>query len=276
MSSLRPTISLIVFLLVAFVIPWSTWITLRLKHVAFPEGTLAFMAGAAFCSVGGVVATYVAKGRSGVKDLARRCVFYRVPFAWWLYALFLAVAMHTIATIIYGIAHGDVGPVRPTGLFHQWWLFYTFLFILFQGPLAEELGWRGFLLLHLMDRYSPLGASVIVGLVWAAWHINLFFSPPASLALFVASTVALSILMTVLFLHTRGSVLLAIVMHWSGLPGKYIVGTSFPAAQQPPDWLRAAVLIAVAVIIAAMMGSNLSRVGPTKRSAQDVLRELCG
>lgn len=234
MSPQRRTISIVVFLLVACVIPWSTWITLRLKHVAAPENTLAFMASAAFCSVGGVVATYIAKGRSGLKDLAHRCVLFRVPFAWWLYALFLALAMHTIAAIIYGIAHGEVGPVRPLELFHQWWLFYTFLFILFQGPLAEELGWRGFLLPHLMDRHSPLGASVIVGLVWAAWHIDLFFShPPASWALFTASAVALSILMTVLFLHTRGSVLLAIVMHWSILPGKYIVGTSFPAAQQP-------------------------------------------
>ena len=261
MNPLRPRISLIVFLLVAFVVPWSTWITLRLNHVAAPEFTLAYMASAAFCSVGGVVATYLAKGRSGVRDLAHRCVLYRVPVAWWLYALFLGLAVHAVATMIYGIAHGQVGPVRPTEWFHQWWLFYTFLFILFQGPLAEELGWRGFLLPHLMDRYSPLRASVIVGLVWAAWHINVFFLPVASGALFAASAMALSILMTVLFLRTRGSVLLAIVMHWSGLPGKYIVGTLFPASQQPPDWLRAAVLITVAIIIAATMGSNLSRMG---------------
>ena len=36
-------------------------------------------------------------------------------------------------------------------LFHQWWLFYMFVFGLFQGPLAEELGWRGFLLPHLLN-----------------------------------------------------------------------------------------------------------------------------
>lgn len=47
MSPQRRTISIVVFLLVACVIPWSTWITLRLKHVAAPENTLAFMASAA-------------------------------------------------------------------------------------------------------------------------------------------------------------------------------------------------------------------------------------
>ena len=133
-----------------------------------------------------------------------------------------------------------------------------FLFILFQGPLAEELAWRGFLLPRLPGKCSPLRASMILGVVWAAWHINVFFSPISEWALFTASAVALSILMTVLFLHTRGSVLLAIVMHWSVVPGKYIVRSLFPAAQEPPDWLRAVVVISVAVIIVAVMGGRLS------------------
>jgi hypothetical protein len=185
-------------------------------------------------------------------------VLYRVPVAWWLYALFLTLAVHVVATVIYGTVHGRVGPVSPMELFHQWWLFYIFVFGLFQGPLAEELAWRGFLLPRLLDKCSLLEASVILGLVWAAWHINVFFSPISTWALFTASAVALSILMTVLFLHTRGSVLLAIVMHWSVVPGKYIVRSLFPAAQEQPDWLRAVVVISVAVIIVAVMGGRLS------------------
>jgi uncharacterized protein len=256
---------MLVFFLVAFGIPWATWIALKMKHVAFPEGRVAFMVSAAFCSAGGVVATYIADGRSGVKDLVHRCVLYRVPVAWWFYALLLPFAVHTIATVIYGTAHGKVGPVRLMQLFHQWWLLPIFLFILFQGPLTEELAWRGFLLPRLLDRYSPLGSSVVLGLVWAVWHINVFFSPIASWTLFSASAVAFSILMTVLFLHAQGSVLLAIVMHWSVLPGKYIVEALFPAAQEPPDWLRAAVLMTVALIIVALSGRRLSRAGSNLR-----------
>ncbi len=161
----RPWVSMSVFFLVSFGIPWATLIALRMRHVAFPEGTLAFMVGAAFCSAGGVVATYVANGRSGVKELARRCVLYRVSVAWWLYALFLTLAVHAVATVVYGAVHGRVGPVSPAELFHQWWLLYIFVFGLFQGPLAEELGWRGFLLPRLLDKCSPLEASVILGLV---------------------------------------------------------------------------------------------------------------
>jgi membrane protease YdiL (CAAX protease family) len=144
-------------------------------------------------------------------------------------------------------------------LFHQWWLFYVFAFGLFQGPLAEELGWRGFLLPRLLSKYSPLLASVILGLVWAAWHINMFFSPISTLVLFTASAVALSILMTVMFLYTRGSVLLAIVMHWSVMPGKEIARISFPAAPEPPDWLRAVVVIALAAVVVVITGERLTR-----------------
>jgi membrane protease YdiL (CAAX protease family) len=152
-------------------------------------------------------------------------------------------------------------------LFHQWWLFYVFVFGLFQGPLAEELGWRGFLLPRLLNKYSPLIASVIAGLVWAAWHIEVFFSPLPALALFTAGAVALSILMTVLFLHTRGSVLLAIVMHGSVMPGKDIASISFPATQEPPDWLRAVVVITVAVSVVAITGKRLRLQAPSRMNA---------
>jgi membrane protease YdiL (CAAX protease family) len=255
----RPRASMIAFFLVSFGIPWATWIALRIKHISFTEGIpLALMVGAAFCSAGGVFATYIENGRSGLKALARRCVLYRVSVAWWFYALFLILGIHAAATVIYAAVHGGVGPVRPLELFRQWWLFYMFVFGVFQGPLAEELGWRGFLLPRLLNRYSPLGASAILGLVWAAWHINVFLSPISTVALFTASTVALSIMMTVLFLHTRGSVLLAIVMHWSVMPGKDIARISFPAAPEPPDWLRAVVGITVALIIVVATGGKLS------------------
>jgi membrane protease YdiL (CAAX protease family) len=268
MDASRKNAAVIVFFLVAFGIPWATWISLAFLHVAAPETTPSFMIGASFCSLGGVAATYVASGASGLKDLARRCVLYRVPIVWWIYALFLPLALLACASVIYGIAHGKVGPVRPTELFHEWWLFFMFAFGLFQGPLGEELGWRGFLLPSLLEKYSPLTASLILGLVWALWHLPTRFLPGGpyylrtifGTLLFTASAVALSILMTVLFLHSRGSIQLAIAMHWSIMPSSEIVKISFPAAQLTPDWLRAVVVIVVATIVAALMGRRLGEI----------------
>ncbi len=64
--------------------------------------------------------------------------------------------------------------------------------------------------------------------------------------------------MTVLFLHTRGSVLLSIAMHGSVLPGKDVARISFPASAEPPDWLRALVLIVVAIIVVVIAGKRLT------------------
>jgi uncharacterized protein len=253
---------MIVFFLIAFCVPWATLIAARRAHVAFPEGTPVFMLGLAFCSLAGVIATYIESGHAGLKKLAKRCTLYRVPVVWWLFALFLPMGVHAIATLIYGVAHGGVGAIRPMEIFHQWWLFYVFAFGLLQGPLGEELSWRGFLLPRLLNRFSPLGASVILGVIWGVWHLNVLFSPPSTIALFAASAVALSVLMTVLFLHTRGSVLLAIVMHWSVVPTKDIVRISFPAAPQPPDWLRAVVVITIALLAIAITRGKLYASSP--------------
>jgi hypothetical protein len=75
MSFSRRTAATVVFLTIAFGIPWGTWIALRVRHASFPQGPpLAFMIGAAFCSGAGVIATSIEAGRSGIRPMARRCV----------------------------------------------------------------------------------------------------------------------------------------------------------------------------------------------------------
>ena len=46
---------------------------------------------------------------------------------------------------------------------------------LIRGPLGEELGWRGYLQNELNKRFSLLKASLIVGVIWAVWHLPLWF-----------------------------------------------------------------------------------------------------
>src|SRR6266404_3449149 len=88
------------------------------------------------------------------------------------------------------------------------------------GPLNEELGWRGFALPRLLQRRSPLAASVGLGVVWAFWHLLVFFVPGwpghgQSLATYVVIVVCYSIFMTAAHLSTRGSLLIAVLFHTS-------------------------------------------------------------
>jgi membrane protease YdiL (CAAX protease family) len=101
------------------------------------------------------------------------------------------------------------------------------------GPLGEELGWRGFALPDLLKRRSPLAAALILGAIWAAWHLPTFFIPTLtqshlSIPIFFVNSLALSVIMTWLFLHTRGELLLMILVHLMANFCAGVLGVSFP------------------------------------------------
>lgn len=53
-------------------------------------------------------------------------------------------------------------------------LFYI-IFLFFFGPLPEELGWRGIALPELQKKFSFKVSVLILGFMWASWHLPLFF-----------------------------------------------------------------------------------------------------
>jgi len=190
-----------------------------------------------------------------------------VPVAWWLYALFLPVAYYSVATIAYGLTHGGIGEVKPFELVR---LFSpAALFWLITGPIGEEAGWRGFLLPRLLSRYSALVSSLILGVIWSVWHLPLyyssFFSSIWGTMVFTLDLVCATVLMTVLFLHTTRSVLLAVVLHWSMNVSPAVVSGVFPSVQPESEMVILIWGLGVLVITSLAMVVAL---GPTlKRSA---------
>src|SRR5438876_5408855 len=109
-------------------------------------------------------------GRAGVRDLARRCLRWRVGPQWYLFALIsVPVGVVVCASAIFGLA-----PLHA--LLDQWPLLFPvvvpqlLLFIVFSN-VAEEIGWTGFLQARLQERHGPLKASVIVTLPFALFHL---------------------------------------------------------------------------------------------------------
>lgn len=83
------------------------------------------------------------------------------------------------------------------------------------SPLGEEFGWRGYALPRMLERWSPLLAGTILGLVWTLWHVPAFLfsgivvTPLADIGWYALGTTALSWLMTWLHVRGRGSLLVA-------------------------------------------------------------------
>ena len=119
---------------------------------------------------------------------------------------------------------------------------------------GEETGWRGYALPRLAERMGLAWGSVLLGVIWAVWHLPLFFMPVTdvfgqSLPTYVIQVTALSVAMGWLYAHTNGSLLLIMLMHASINNTKDVVpslvqGAANPWAlsTSPVSWLTAGLL----------------------------------
>ena len=84
------------------------------------------------------------------------------------------------------------------------------------GPLFEEPGWRGFVLPRLESRLSPVTSSLLLGAIWAAWHLPFFLYPgwtECPVWIYFLIVIGLSVLMTFAANLARFGVIASILMH---------------------------------------------------------------
>src|SRR5215212_8949135 len=178
------------------------------------------------------IMTGVTEGRAGVRRFLRRFVLWRVGFRWYVFAF---VGVPVIALLSVVVTPGVLGSFQGLGVLAPLPLLGIFAYALFPGgALGEEPGWRGYALPRLQALHGPLVGSLILGPLWALWHLPLFFTPwnvltTFNLVVFVLATTCLAIMYTWVFNNTKGSVLMAILIHatfnWSTVP----LGTLFPS-----------------------------------------------
>jgi membrane protease YdiL (CAAX protease family) len=119
----------------------------------------------------------------------------------------------------------------------------TFLYIVvFAGPLFEEPGWRGFALPRMQTRWGPLAGTLILSVLWAAWHFTEYLTSPDFAAtngggltpraagVLLLDAISFSVVITWVFNHTRGSVLVAILAHTAINWSQVMTSAVFPAA----------------------------------------------
>jgi uncharacterized protein len=201
-----------------------------------------------------IIVTSLAEGKCGLKDLLSRLVRWRVGVRWYAVALGLPAVLALTTTGVQLLLGGSAA-VRLGGL-------SVLNFIVFVFVVGEELGWRGYALPRLLARRSALAASLILGVLWGAWHLPTFFVPGApqyglSFSAFVILTVAYSILFSWVYIYTRGSVLISTLLHGSiNLSQGFFLGGIDPAREY---WLLAAVYGVAAFVLVVAAGPNLSR-----------------
>ena len=223
-------IPLSTYLLLTFGSAWLVWAPLLLAeylHLTLPVPSLVFITLGTFApSITALFLTWRYAGGTELRRLLGRAVIWRVSPVWYLIAIAGPALIMLLATSIHVLLGGTIPDYVPFGVR---WLIVVVNFILIfliGGPLGEEFGWRGLALPSLEARFSPLWASLILGVIWAVWHLPLFFisgSAQSSLpfGLYALLTIPLTILITWVYHGSGNSLLLAMLFHaavntWSG------------------------------------------------------------
>jgi membrane protease YdiL (CAAX protease family) len=184
-----------------------------------PAVAVAIVAATFGPTVAALVMTAVTEGASGVVRLLRRYIQWRARLVWYLFVLIVIPVIIILGTIVVPGAWDSYQPIIGTLLVAYPWAFVLTFFL--GGPFGEEPGWRGFALPRLQQRNGPLWGSLLLGVLWALWHFPLFWSgvwtppTPANMVMFTLMITALTVIMTWVFNHTGGSLLIMMLMHAS-------------------------------------------------------------
>lgn len=226
-------------------------------------GTVVIIAAAFGPSLAGVTTVVLFDGLAGVRRWLKRCLFWRIGWGWYAIAAFVPLGVMGLAVALYA-AKGGAVPASPAA--GHWWLSVLIFgqILLLGGPVGEEFGWRGYALPALTHRIGWRWASLTVGGVWALWHLPLFFIPGMAqanmpMALFMASSVALSVIFARLSVNTRFSVLPAIVLHWSVNAGSWAIPVTPQGGVMQPYYLVMGVLFITATIVFFKPGPRISQ-----------------
>ena len=215
-----------------------------------------------FPNVAAVLILCVTGGWGAVRRLFARFLKWRVGINAWIIALLLPLIAASIAVGLYGLAGGKID-LSAAGSIPAV-LFLRFIFALSAEGVGGEAGWRGFALEHLQHRFSPLKASLIVGIFWALCHLPIVTIrgfDTGELYCFIMLVMCLSVILAWIYNRTQGSLLVVAVVHclFDALDATY--SRSFVALLPRKEFMLAfmGVLTAVTLIIITATKGRLGK-----------------
>ncbi|MFX0096018.1 MAG: lysostaphin resistance A-like protein, partial [Candidatus Hodarchaeota archaeon] len=153
----------------------------------------------------------IIKGKDGLKELRDNLIKWRVGISWYIIAIGLPIIVSIFSYLLYILLNGS----PDFSLVPLWFVYFPLLSLYLIG---EEIGWRGFATPQLLKKYNPLVVGLLMGVMWALWHLPVFIIPehPQSEVPFewyLVLAISTTIIITWLYLKTEGSILLAMILH---------------------------------------------------------------
>jgi len=275
------------FFSLTYVVTWTCFVVSIALSASSPSFASSFsvlrtpllMLGTFAPSLVALALTARAEGTAGMKGLLRRTYQWPSTIRWYLFAVGYLAAIKLAVVVIHRLLAGE----WPRFGTEPWYLIAVAIVISTPVQAGEEIGWRGYALPRLAARFGLARASLLLGLIWACWHLPLFFVPGLnqygqSFPLFALGGIALSVAIAWLYAHTEGSVGMAMLMHSAVNQTTGIVPTNVPGATNPfalssslVAWLFIALLWMSAAYFLVEMPNAGIRAGDENAVALDTL-----
>jgi membrane protease YdiL (CAAX protease family) len=253
------------FFVMSFLFSWIAVLPLLLNP-ALPVEPFQIVGALAGPMLAAVIVIATVEGRKGLGDFFKRYIQWRAGPAWWLFTLFgILLSLNIVAAVILGpsilVAFArNVGLILPT-------YFMTLIVGVVLGPLWEESGWRGFALPRLQGQLGPIAGTIILGVMWALWHIPGYLGGwvETNFLALVISSIGFSIVLTWVYNNTEGSILLMILLHSSSNAATSVGSVVLPKDLPPAlhslvygGWIPAIMSVVLAVLILLVTKGSLS------------------
>ncbi len=192
-----------------------SWLGFALASYMPKFGNAIFLLAVFMPALVAIWLTGTKQGEAGLRALFARVFEWRVGWKWYVFAIGYMLAIRLAAAAIQRLATGT----WPQFGNESWFLVPMAIAISMPVQAGEEIGWRGYALPRLGAKFGYGIGSAILGALWALWHLPVFFILPGngnygqSFPLFFLGVIPLSIAMGWLFVNTKGSILLAMLMH---------------------------------------------------------------
>ncbi len=266
---------LVFYFLIAFAFSWLMFLPGVLTYygvLSISPSIIGLMgiAGLLGPSLSGFIMTGITEGKAGIRRLLRRIVLWRVGLLWYLFALIGIPVVMVLATIIF--RPGALESFQTLAPLSVMPYLSAFVFmVLIGGPLFEEPGWSGFAQPRLQPLHGPLVGGLILGSLWALWHLPGFLIPSQDLTdipprgtvldfvVFSLALIALRLVIMWVFNNTKGSVLMTVLAHasWNTFYSAALIQI-FPAPTVLGSYLNLTIAsCALAIVIVALTRGRL-------------------
>jgi membrane protease YdiL (CAAX protease family) len=289
-TNTRDVLALIGFFLLTFVITWTAWLApealVARGNILFGSGGPVFLLGVFAPALMALAFTAYGEGRVGIARLLARISRWRVNMRLYVFAIGYMAATELLAALIHRMVLGAWPTFGNTPLL----VMLGAILISTWVQAGEEVGWRGYALPRLATHLGLGSASVLLGVIWALWHLPLFFlqgsgSEGQSFPIYLLHVTALSVAMSWLYWKTEGSLLLVMLMHASVNNTTGIVPAALPHSVDPMSfdgslvaWATVGASFAIAALLLSRMrgagiGAMLSSEPPRSRRDEPVMCE---